>query len=336
MRAGDPHHEAGIETHVEIEYYQIIRLGNYQITKLLNYPMRTLKLTLAYDGTDFVGWQRQANGRSVQAVLEDALSQIDKREVAVVGAGRTDSGVHALGQVASAQIEHSIPAASLRQALNTTLPADVRIVTVEEAPASFNARSAARSKIYRYRIFNGETISPFARRYAWHVPYALDLSLMKAAGQELIGQHDFTAFQAAGSGATRTLRTITASEWSDAAFARVPTAAAAFGSPAEGYGAPSEIPGETGLMLTYHIAGAGFLRYMVRNIVGTLVEVGSGRRAAGSLGLLLASRDRGLAGPTAPPHGLYLVWVDYDTAGADFEREQPKLEDEEDGRDILQ
>jgi tRNA pseudouridine38-40 synthase len=309
--------------------------------------MRTLKITLSYDGTDFVGWQRQANGRSVQAVLEDALSEIDKRGVAVVGAGRTDSGVHALGQVASAQIEHAIPAAPLRQALNTTLPADVRIVTVEEVPASFNARSAARSKIYRYRIFNGETISPFARRYAWHVPYALDLSLMKAAGQELIGQHDFTAFQAAGSGATRTVRTITVSEWSDASAeagapnagptrgsrAWAPNAAAALGWP---YGAPSEIPGDNGLMLTYHVAGAGFLRYMVRNIVGTLVEVGSGRRAAGSLGLLLASMDRGLAGPTAPPHGLYLVQVDYDTAGADFEREQPKIEDEEDGRDILQ
>jgi len=296
--------------------------------------MRTIKITLSYDGTDFVGWQRQANGRSVQAVLEDALSEIDKRGVVVVGAGRTDSGVHALGQVASAQIEHPIPAAPLRQALNTTLPADVRIVTVEEAPASFNARSAARSKIYRYRIFNGETISPFARRYAWHVPYALDLSLMKAAGQELIGQHDFTAFQAAGSGATRTVRTITVSEWSDAfAEAGAPNAAAALGWP---YGAPSEIPGDNGLMLTYHVAGAGFLRYMVRNIVGTLVEVGSGRRAAGSLGLLLASMNRGLAGPTAPPHGLYLVQVDYDTAGADFEREQPKIEDEEDGRDILQ
>lgn len=303
--------------------YPIIRLGNYQITKLLNYQMRTLKLTLSYDGTDFVGWQRQANGRSVQAVLEDALSQIDKRDVTVVGAGRTDSGVHALAQVASAQIEHPIPAASLRQALNTTLPADVRIVTVEEARASFNARSAARSKIYRYRIFNGETISPFARRYAWHIPYALDLSSMTTAGQAFMGRHDFAAFQAAGSDATRTVRTITASEWSDAAFG-------------EGYGAPSEIPDPCGRVLTYQIAGTGFLRYMVRTVVGTLVEIGAGRRAAGSMGLLLASKDRGLAGPTAPPHGLYLVQVDYDTAGADLKREQPKIEDEEDGRDILQ
>lgn len=274
--------------------------------------MRTLKLTLSYDGTDFVGWQRQANGRSVQAVLEEALSQIDKRDVAVVGAGRTDSGVHALGQVASAQIAQAIPPASLRQALNTTLPPDVRIVAAEEAPAFFNARSDARSKTYRYRIFNGETINPFARRYAWHVSYALDLGLMNTAAHELIGRHDFTAFQAAGSGGTRTIRTITASEW------------------------PSESPDHGGPILTYEIEGTGFLRYMVRTIVGTLVEVGAGRRAAGSMGVVLASKDRALAGPTAPPHGLYLVRVDYDTAGADLARERPEEETEQDGHDILQ
>jgi len=285
--------------------------------------MRTLKITLSYDGADFVGWQRQANGRSVQAELEEALSQIDKRDVPVVGAGRTDSGVHALGQVASALIESAIPVASLRQALNTSLPADVRIVSIEETPGFFNARHHARSKTYRYRIFNGDTISPFDRRYAWHVPYPLDLSAMQTAGQEFIGRHDFAAFQASGSRVLTTGRTITASDWVDDAFA-------------EGGGAPGEILHLCGRVLVYQIAGTGFLRHMVRTIVGTLVEVGAGRRAAGSMGLLLASKDRALAGPTAPPHGLYLVQVDYDTAGADLTREPPKVEEEEDGHDILQ
>jgi tRNA pseudouridine38-40 synthase len=271
--------------------------------------MPNLKLTLSYDGTDFVGWQRQAKGRSVQGELEDALSRMDKRAVAAVGAGRTDSGVHALAQVASAQIVNHIPPASVRQGLNAILPEDVRVVAVEEAPASFNARHDARSKTYRYRIFNGDTLSPFVRRYAWHVPHQLDLTAMRAAARCFVGRHDCAALQAAGSDVVDTVRTIGQSDW-------------------------LEIPRvDYGRVLVYQIAGSGFLRHMVRTMVGTLVEVGAGRREPGSMDALLASKRRGLAGPTAPPQGLYLARVDYDPATGALDADRVGVQD---GRDILQ
>jgi tRNA pseudouridine38-40 synthase len=253
--------------------------------------MRVLKITVAYDGTDYAGFQRQSNARSVQQVLEEALAPIEGREVTVAGAGRTDSGVHALGQVASFSLTNAIDPNELLRALNAVLPEDVRVLKVEQEAQGFNARFSARSKIYRYRIFNAKIISPFERRYALHISRNINLEYMREAAAELVGEHDFTAFQAAGGTVLTTVRTVTRSEWCE--------------QPLEG----------GGRLLTYEIAGTGFLKYMVRNIIGTLVEVADGRRPAASMRELLASRDRSEAGPTAPPHGLYLVRVDYDTAG---------------------
>jgi tRNA pseudouridine38-40 synthase len=245
------------------------------------------KLILAYDGTDFVGWQRQASGRSVQALLEDALSQIERAPVTVVGAGRTDAGVHALGQVASVSLTHGLDAAVLRRALNATLPPDLRVVAVESALPDFNARFAAQTKTYRYRLICGEFISPFDRKFAWHLPLSLDVNRMKRAAAHLEGRHDFAAFQSAGSDVSTTERTVIASQV---------TTGTKTGDTEE---------------VQYEVTGDGFLRHMVRAIVGTLVEVGSGRLQPDDLQQILLSRDRHRAGPTAPAHGLFLVAVSY-------------------------
>src|SRR5215218_4033339 len=161
--------------------------------------MPSFKITLSYDGTDFVGWQRQANGVSVQGLIEDALATLDGRAVAVAGAGRTDSGVHALGQVAAFTLERTIAAGALLRALNAHLPDAIRVVAADQVPASFHPRFAAQSKTYCYRILTGDVASPFERRYAWHVSGVLDLAAMAAAARLLEGEHDFAAFQAAGS-----------------------------------------------------------------------------------------------------------------------------------------
>ena len=257
--------------------------------------MRTFKIVVSYDGTDFSGFQRQANARSVQSELEAALVPIEGAPVAVAGAGRTDAGVHALGQAASFKLSSAITEHALFQALNATLPEDVRVLAVEEAPAGFHARFSARSKVYRYRISNTRVMSPFQRRYAWHVSRRLNLDAMRAAAWELVGEHDFACFQATsargGKNPKTSTRVITRSDWTE-----------------------EPLPAG-GRLLAYEIAGTGFLKYMVRNVIGTLVEVGDGRRTPASLRDLLRSRNRGAAGPTAPPTGLYLVRVDYDAAG---------------------
>lgn len=248
--------------------------------------MTCFKLTLAYDGTEFVGWQRQANGRSVQALLEEALSRVEEAPVTVVGAGRTDAGVHALGQVASVTLKNGLAALVLRRALNATLPPDVRVVAVEQESPDFNARFAVQSKTYRYRLICGEFISPFDRRFAWHLPGSLDAAEMQRAAARLEGRHDFAAFRSAGSDVTTTERTLFSSQ-----LTLVKTA--------------------ENEEIFYEVTGDGFLRHMVRAVVGTLVEVGMGRLKAGDLTEILASRDRHRAGPTAPAHGLFLVAVSY-------------------------
>jgi tRNA pseudouridine38-40 synthase len=253
--------------------------------------MPIFKIIISYDGTDFSGFQRQANARSVQAELEAALAPIEGSDVNVAGAGRTDAGVHALGQVASFTLTSAIGAAGLVQALNARLPEDVRVLSAEEAPQGFHARFSARSKVYRYRISNTRVMSPFQRRFAWHISRALDLNAMQQAARELLGEHDFSSFQAKGGKVTTTARIVTRSGWTE-----------------------EPLPGG-GRLLAYEIGGTGFLKYMVRNVIGTLIEVGDGRRTPASIGDLLLARNRAAAGPTAPPTGLYLVRVDYDAAG---------------------
>jgi tRNA pseudouridine38-40 synthase len=246
--------------------------------------MRTLKITLAYDGTRFVGWQRQAEGESIQQLLEDALARFEGAPVTVHGAGRTDAGVHALGQVASVRLTAAHETATFERALNAHLPPDVRVLAVAEAAPDFHARFSARRKTYRYRIRNARVADPFTRLYEWHVPEALNLDAMRESAAALLGTHDFAVFQSVGGEVSTTVRTITRADWHRT---------------------------DEGL-LTLDLTGDGFLRHMVRAIVGTLVETGRGWRAPGDTRALLADGRRADAGATAPPHGLFLVSVDYD------------------------
>lgn len=283
--------------------------------------MPTFKLTLAYDGTGFVGWQRQASGVSIQGLLEDALRGLAGRVVPVAGAGRTDAGVHALGQVASFSIERAMGADALMRALNGRLPGAVRVVAAEEAAPSFHARFGAGAKTYRYRIWNARVVTPFEGRYAWHVVAPLDVDRMAAAGRLIEGRHDFAAFQAAGASTTTTERVIGASRIVAARLSAVGSKLSTTGDTDERIVSSSGmdlrvLPDLRGgalasPLVVYEITGDGFLRHMVRNIVGTLVEIGRGRRPVEWIGQVLASRDRKGAGPTAPPEGLFLVAVDY-------------------------
>jgi tRNA pseudouridine38-40 synthase len=251
-------------------------------------------ITLAYDGTDYVGWQRQANGVSIQGLIEEALLALDGREVAVAGAGRTDAGVHALGQVAAFTIARELEPAALVRALNAHLPRDIRVLSAAPAAPAFHPRFGARAKTYQYRLWNGDVMSPFERRYAWHVPGPLDVDAMRAAAALLSGRHDFAAFQAAGSSVATTEREVFTST---------------IESPIE-----SAIRNPQSAMLTYEVVGAGFLRHMVRIIVGSLIEVGRGRQPVAWISEVMASGNRPLAGPTAPPEGLFLVRVEYPDA----------------------
>ena len=255
--------------------------------------MRTFKLTLAYDGTDYVGWQRQASGASIQGCLEAALADIAGAAVPVVGAGRTDAGVHALGQVAGVRLGVRIDPGALARAVNAKLPPDIRVVGGAEAADTFHARFDAVAKSYRYRLLHGPVMSPFLRRYAWHVREPLDAGAMAEAGRTLVGEHDFAAFQAAGSGVQTTVRTVFELTVS-AGSARLDRR----GGRRRGHDRRRG-------------AGSGFLRHMVRTIVGTLVEVGRGRRDPEDVGRVLRSGDRGAAGPTAPARGLFLTGVEY-------------------------
>ena len=270
--------------------------------------MPCFKITVAYDGTDYVGWQRQANGVSIQALIEDALHSIDGRAVAVAGAGRTDSGVHALGQVAAFTIERALSPDAVVRAINAHLPDAVRIMSADEVPPSFHPRFDAIAKTYRYRIWTGEVVSPFEHRYAWHVTGALDVDAMCAAARSIEGQHDFAAFQAAASEVATTTRLVARS-----AIFTTEDAEDSEGKTFWPARFELRVPGvlRGGELIVYEVTGTGFLRHMVRTIVGTLVEVGRGRRPVEWMAEVLASRDRAAAGPTAPAAGLFLVRVDY-------------------------
>jgi tRNA pseudouridine38-40 synthase len=264
--------------------------------------VRTIKLLLAYDGTEFVGWQRQPTGVSIQAVLEDALSRIEGAPVTVAGAGRTDAGVHATGQVASARVALTLDGPTLRRALNAELPRTLRVLHVEDRADGFHARFSARSKTYEYRIVNGPVVSPFSHRFAWHVSHPLEVARMQGAARLLEGTHDFAAFRSAGTDVHTTVRSILRSALECRA------AGGAAGGPVP------EVAQTGGALLLYEVTGTGFLRHMVRAIVGTLVEIGADRMGPADLGAILERGRREVAGPTAPAAGLCLAGVDYGDA----------------------
>jgi tRNA pseudouridine38-40 synthase len=246
--------------------------------------MRTLKLTIAYDGTAYVGWQRQENGASIQQVVEEALAPFlpGGPIPTVTGASRTDAGVHALGQVASTRVAVAHPLDAIQRALNIRLPPDIRVLGVEDVPEAFHARIDARGKRYRYRIAIAPVILPMHRWFVWHVPARLDVEAMRAAARPLVGAHDFAAFQATGSSVVDTRRVLR----------RLDVVAA-------------------GDELHIEVEGDGFLRHMVRIIAGSLVDVGLGSRRPEWLAAALAGRDRRAAGRTAPASGLILERVFY-------------------------
>ena len=265
---------------------------------------RTLKLTIAYDGSAYSGWQRQANALSIQQVLEDEIAAIVGTRSPLNAAGRTDAGVHAAAQVASITIDHDIGVEELMRALNARLRAgDIRIRSIEETFDRFDARIYAKTKTYRYAIWNGAHPSPFFRHVVWHVPARLDLDRMAAATRALIGEHDFAAFQGRSSDVMTTVRTVLAA---DLVEMNIHTDQPIALSPLEP-GAPNS----DGRLLRFEITGTGFLRHMVRIIVGTLVDIGRGQMEVEAMAAIIASRDRRQAGHTAPAQGLMLWRVTY-------------------------
>jgi tRNA pseudouridine38-40 synthase len=247
--------------------------------------MRRIKILVSYDGTDYHGWQVQPGLPTIQGALEHAISAIEGRAVQVAGSGRTDAGVHALAQVAAFSIENPIPVDNLRRAVNRLLPRDIRVLSVEEAALDFHPRFQAKRKTYEYRIFRGEICSPFERRYVCHHPYPLAVEEMIALAPLLEGEHDFTAFAASD-------------DRDELEASKVRTI----------YCSRLALAGER---LIYRVTGSGFLKHMVRNIVGVLLEAGKGNvdRAG-----LLARLEPGCEippGPTAPARGLFLMSVEY-------------------------
>jgi tRNA pseudouridine38-40 synthase len=244
--------------------------------------MRNIKLVIAYDGSGFMGWQIQPGVRTLQDTVEKSLETILRHTVRVLASGRTDAGVHALGQVVNFHTTSSIPVEGLFRGLNSILPRDISVLTAEEASPDFHAQFQAKKKMYVYVIDTGNVRSPFLERYAHHEVYTLDTEAMGVSASYLLGEHDFMSFLASGSSVKTTIRTITLSE--------------------------IITQGNKALFL---IQGSGFLRYMVRNIVGTLLLVGRGKMPPEQMESIIARKDRSFAGPTAPPQGLYLVSVEY-------------------------
>jgi tRNA pseudouridine38-40 synthase len=244
--------------------------------------MKTIRLTIEYDGTDFVGWQIQPNGRSVQEVLEQALAEVLGTEVRLHSAGRTDAGVHARGMMAHFETDRELPLAAYREGVNRLLPPDVAVREAAEAPAGFHSRFDARGKWYRYTLLRAPVRSPLNCRTTWHLRTPLDRAAMSRAAQAFVGRHDFAAFRAAGCDARTTVREI-------------------FSLQLE----------EQGELMFIDVRGDGFLRNMVRVMVGTLVEIGMGRRSESDVAQLLHAGCRQKAGRTAPAQGLCLMEVWY-------------------------
>ena len=247
--------------------------------------MHRIKVTLAYDGTEFHGWQVQPGLPTIQGAIEDAVSEIEGGPVAVLGSGRTDAGVHALAQVAAFSLGNPIPLDNLRRALNRLLPPAIRILTAEEVAADFHPRYQAHSKTYEYRIFRGETCPPMERLYVHCYPYPLDAARIVELAPLFEGEHDFSAFAASdendrlGASKVRTIFSSRAVVLND--------------------------------RLCYRVSGGGFLKHMVRNLAGTLIEVGKGNVGAEEIGAYLAPGTQLRAGPTLPARGLFLLEVQY-------------------------
>jgi tRNA pseudouridine38-40 synthase len=257
--------------------------------------MRNIKFTIAYDGTDFSGWQAQPGQSTVQGTLTDVLEKLTQRRLTIVAAGRTDAGVHAAGQVVNFKTQSPLTVEELQHAFNSLLPPSIRVNDAEEVGPDFHSRWDALAKTYRYRIFRGRVVPPFLWRYVQHDPYELNFEAMAEAARHFIGEHDFTTF-AASTGSEEddrerlTVRTIYNFEWQRSQTVN------------------SHHSAEEWVCI---VRGKSFMRYMVRKMVGTLVEVGRGKLAPGDIPELFALRDRSKCGATMPPHGLCLESVEY-------------------------
>jgi tRNA pseudouridine38-40 synthase len=257
---------------------------------------QTWKLTLAYDGTDFHGWQVQPNEITIQGELQNALGRVTGETPLPQGSGRTDAGVHALAQVASVALNARIREESLMRALNRTLPRSIRILEAVTMPDSFHARHSAVAKTYEYRVYptGTDNCPPFLARYVYACPWSLDLAALEQSAQSFLGEHDFLSFAAtdpdvttrSGESAPSAVRTVYSSGWEQRRT-------------------------EGGDLLVYRIRGNGFLHHMVRNIVGTMLDIGRGQLNASDIPAIIAARSRGAAGPTAPARGLFLHSVEY-------------------------
>jgi tRNA pseudouridine38-40 synthase len=286
--------------------------------------VRTFKLTIAYDGTDYAGWQFQVDKRSVQEQFERALAAVTGQSIRVLASGRTDAGVHAEGQVVGFACDCALPCDVLRRALNANLPRDIAVFAVEEAPIGFHATHHARCKRYRYRIDNGPVRDVFGRRTSWHVVTPLDVEAMTLAAKHLLGTHDFSSFETSGSPRRTSVRTVTDVVVRGETPAQPGVAGPGTADPGgaeqarAGQGGAeqgrAEQGGVTGVRqrIVVEIEADGFLYNMVRTIVGSLVRVGRGAHPPHWIAEVLAARDRRKAGPTAPPQGLCLVHVTYD------------------------
>lgn len=271
---------------------------------------RNLKITLAYDGSEFHGWQIQPGYATVQGVLAECLGRITGENILPQGSGRTDAGVHALAQVASVQIELPIPERNLMVALNDILPAAVRVMGVERVEEHFHPRHSATAKTYRYRIYRGEICPPFLARYVYHDPYPMDEEAMIRASEHIVGRFDFTSF--AASDPERGAR-LAASEIVRPGDDGADEDATDALSRKQGNvrTVNSSLWARTENEFSYTIRGNGFLHHMVRNLVGTFLQVGKGSLQADDIPAILAAKNRSAAGATAPASGLYLVSVEY-------------------------
>ncbi len=252
--------------------------------------MRYIKLTIAYDGTDFHGWQVQKNKPTVQGEIINVLRRLTQENITLHGAGRTDAGVHALGQIGSFRTQSTLSAGEFQRALNAILPPTIRVMQAEETGPQFNARWSAKGKIYRYRIYRGKVVPPMAYRYVLHYPFPLNEDAMREATSRFVGMHDFSSFAAS-----------TGSEEDDKERSME----------REVYSAEL-VRSTDNEELVFTIRGRSFLRYMVRKIVGTLLDVGRGKLTVEDIDRLFALKDRSKSGPTVPSQGLTMVEVQLD------------------------